>query len=338
MSLFFRWGRVVMSFLFFFILALAAFNHRLTVYLIRQARGQLNVIVNRQSFDDYQRNNLLNEQAKRNLELIQEVKKYSVDSLGYKPTGNFTSIFDQKNKPVLWVVTAAGNLDLEPYEWKFPLLGKLSYKGFFEKWLAAREYISLVNQGYDVELRPVSAWSTLGILRDPVLSNMLQKSKGALSNLLFHELFHATYYAPGSVDLNENLANFVAHKATIRFLQNDTSSLNEYLRNYQDNVILRNFLLRQKSRLEKMYDSLPQGKEAFTHKRRAFMAINDSMELLPVKNKRKIFSRKKELLSAGNASFVDLRQYDSMQDSLEKVFNKNYRGNLKNLVRDLTPE
>ena len=50
---------------------------------------------------------------------------------------------------------------------------------------------------------------------------MLQKQKGELAELIFHELFHGTIYVSGQVDLNENLAEFIAEKATLVFFNSD---------------------------------------------------------------------------------------------------------------------
>jgi predicted aminopeptidase len=170
--------------------------------------------MNTESFEEYAAQNTLSEKQKEGIALINEIKKYSVDRLNYKPTKNFTTIYDQNHAPVLWVITASEKYKIEAFYWKFPIVGKVSYKGFFDKQKAVAAKNELVCKGYDVDLRPVSAWSTLGWFSDPVLSSMLNRSKGHLCNLIFHELFHATYYAKSSVDFNENLASFIAHKAT----------------------------------------------------------------------------------------------------------------------------
>src|SRR6185369_16149701 len=105
-----------------------------------------------------------------------QIRKYTIDSLGYAPTNNFTCIYDQKNAVTLWVVTACGPFDLKPYEWDFPIVGRVSYKGFFKKNLAETEFNLFMSSGYDVDLRGVSAWSTLGWFSDPLLSSMLKRS------------------------------------------------------------------------------------------------------------------------------------------------------------------
>jgi predicted aminopeptidase len=311
------------------------FRYTLVIYLFYQAIGQISVLMNRESISEYASLHRLSEKEKRNLKLVEEVKSYSTDSLAYLPTQNFTQVYYQNNSPSLWVITASEPFALKAYEWEFPLIGKVSYKGFFKKDLAEKELNRLRAMNYDVDLRPVSAWSTLGWFNDPVLSSMLKKSKGGICNLLFHELFHATYYAPSSVDLNENMASFVAHKATLQFLKNDTAALREYLDNEKDNELINNFMTRQNVYLKKYYKEIENSKDRLPLKLRIIQHIADSLNFLPVKNKKLLEMHREQVLEQKNAYFIDFEQYDGKQDSLDEAFNKFYKGDLKKMVQDL---
>ena len=77
----------------------------------------------------------------------------------------------------------------------------------------------LESEGYEVRIRPVGAWSTLGFFNDPILSNMLERSPGALAELIIHEMTHATLYVKDGVDFNENLATFVGEQGALEFLE-----------------------------------------------------------------------------------------------------------------------
>ncbi len=330
-----RWIRLFISYCLLVLLTVCAFNYKMSVYLCYQAKGQLHVLFNRQSLSSFADENNLNQTEKENILLVEKIKKYSVDSLDYKPTDNFTQIYNQKNAPVLWVITACEPYALKAYEWQFPLVGRVSYKGFFKKELAQKEYYRLKSRGYDVDLGTASAWSTLGWFKDPLLSNMLNYSKGGLCNLLFHELFHATYYAPNSVNFNENIANFIAHKATLQFLKNDTASLHEYISNYNDNLSFKNFMQRQNAYLKQLYPQINNSPNKFLLKLKAINFIADSINYLPESNAKRTKGRQAEIMESKNAYFIDFEQYDSMQDSLEGVFNKIYNGNIKKLVQDL---
>ena len=310
-------------------------RHSLIIYLCYQAKGQISVLMSRESIKEYALLHPLNEKEKRNLKLVEEVKSYSTDSLEYLPTQNFTQVYHQNNSPSLWVITASEPFALKAYEWEFPLIRKVSYKGFFRKDLAEKEMNRLCALNYDVDMRPVSAWSTLGWFNDPLLSSMLRKSKGGICNLLFHELFHATYYAPSSVDLNENMASFIAHKATLQFLKNDTLALREYLENEKDNELINDFMTRQNANLKKYYGEIEGKSDRLLLKLRMIKHIADSLDVLPVKNKKLLELHREQVMEQKNAYFIDFEQYDSKQDSLDEAFNKFYKGDLKKMVQDL---
>lgn len=330
-----RWiGHGVNAFVLLLV-SIAAFYYKTSVYLIYQAAGQLSIITNTSSFENYLSKSKPGLKQRANLSLISQIKTFSVDSLGYKPTENFTTIYDDAGKTPLWVVTACAAYEFKAYTWKFPLVGEVSYKGFFNRGLAEKEYNHLVSSGYDADLRSVSAWSTLGWFSDPILASTLQRNKGSFCNLMFHELFHATYYAPGSVDLNENLANFIAHKATCRFLRADTASLNQYIRSYRDRLTYTAFMQRSMKRLEKHYQKTGTKKGKYLLKLREIFDVTDSLNKLPLYNRKPYLARKADVLKFKNAYFIDFIQYDSKQDSLEEVFNKIYTGKIENLVRYL---
>lgn len=335
MSVILRWTRLLLSF-GFFVLSLVVLSHYDTgIYLLYQAKGQLAVLNATQSVGDYAAEKQLTEREKSNLELVEKIKRYSVDSLGYLPTSNYTRIFDQRKQSTLWVITACEPYSFNAYNWEFPVVGGVSYKGFFEKELAEKEYHHLRAMNYDVDLRSVSAWSTLGWFSDPILSGMLVRSRAGMANLLFHELFHATYYAPGSVDLNENLANFIADKATLRFFKNDTAGIRTWLNHQTDQQVFSNYMLQKKKFLEQYYITIAKKSNCLELKLRAIRHIADSIRYLPLHYPDRYTDRASEIMGAKNAFFIDFQQYESLQDSLEKVFNKFYGGSVKIFIEHL---
>lgn len=314
------------------VVALCTINFRLCIYLYFQARGQLHILTHTQSIDEFRASNTLTEMQDANLRLVAEVKRYAEDSLGFTKTNNYQAIYDQHGKPILWAVTLSESRSLKPYYWRFPLIGSVSYKGFFEKEKAEVEAAHYTANGYDAEIRPVSAWSTLGWLKDPMLSSMLQAPKGSLCNLVFHELFHSTYYAPGTVEDNENLATFVADKATRQFLQRDTAALNAYVYKKQDDLLYRQYMARSIVRLKAYYS---QESYSLPGKLKLLMGIAAGLDSLPFKSPRRFAHEKAEIMQYKNAYFVGFNQYHQEQDSLEAAFNKFYKGNLRNMVLSL---
>jgi hypothetical protein len=94
-------------------------------------------------------------------------------------------------------------------------------------------------------------------------------------------------------------------------------------------------MLRKKNQLEIYYKQIENKSNKWILKLKALQQIADSIEGLPLHNKIKFIARKKDIINFKNAYFIDFQQYESMQDKLDSLFNKIYRGNLKKLVQDL---
>src|ERR1700685_3628240 len=103
----------------------------LGLYLVKISYGQVNILLNTEKITTLLKEDKFNKDDKQKILWIEEIKKYSVDSLGYKPTSNFTTDFNQHNQPILWIVTACKPFAFEAYEWSFPIVGSVPYKGFF---------------------------------------------------------------------------------------------------------------------------------------------------------------------------------------------------------------
>jgi predicted aminopeptidase len=90
----------------------------------------------------------------------------------------------------------------------------------------AKEFAApLKAAGWDVDVRPAGAYSTLGWLEDPVLSTMISdgdEALGDLANVVLHESLHATLYVTGQTRLNESLASFVGDELAKLYLDERT--------------------------------------------------------------------------------------------------------------------
>jgi len=157
-------------------------------------------------------------EAKENIRVIQEVKRYGEESLGLKKTKSYSRIFEVKG-PVLYVVTASEKDQLQLYRWRFPIVGKVTYKGFFALEDALREKQRLDRESYDTYVQGAHAYSTLGWLRDPIFSSMLKWNEGTLANLILHEMSHGTLYFRDKTDFNEQMATFIGNRGAIHFLR-----------------------------------------------------------------------------------------------------------------------
>lgn len=153
------------------------------------------------------------------LELVNEIREYAFDSIGLRRNRNYTKMVQVENDYLINVVSACKKTGFEKYLWKFPFFGKAPYKGYFDKEDAASEGKRLDKKGYDVYIGKSDAFSTLGILSDPLYSYMQHYSEYALASMIIHEQTHATLYIKNNVDFNEQTAVFVGDQGGINFIR-----------------------------------------------------------------------------------------------------------------------
>jgi predicted aminopeptidase len=186
-------------------------------YIVKSAYSQAELLRRRVPIEQALKDPSLNEDQKRKLALALEARQFAEKDLGLKATLNYTTYVQLDRPYVTYVVSAAERNELKPYNWSYPLLGALPYKGFFNPAEAAAEADRLREKGYDTYVRGVSAYSTLGWFRDPILSSMLRYKDYNLVNTVIHETVHATIYIRSEADFNERLATFFGNKGAEAF-------------------------------------------------------------------------------------------------------------------------
>lgn len=327
-------------------LVLLLFNLKMTFYALEQLSGQLKIIRNAIPVEQALNDDSLPDSLKQKLRLIEEIRNFAFDSLGLKRNSNYTTFYNQHGKPVLWTLTACEPFRLKAYQWWFPFLGHVSYKGFFNKEKGLKEMQKLKSRGYDAELSPVSGWSTLGWFSDPVLSNMLKRREGSLAELIIHELTHGTIFLKSNVDLNENLATFIGEQGAILFLKNkygeNSSQLVQYLHYKSDEELYGRYILEGASKLDSLYSqtgfqNLPT-KEKLKLKYSLIAEVLLGIHDLPLHNK-KIYLHdfRKELLP-DNTYFMSYLRYRKKQEVFDDVLNKKYHGSLKAFIEAMKEE
>ncbi|TDB65216.1 aminopeptidase [Arundinibacter roseus] len=313
------------------------FYRNLVSYAWMQASGQVKILMNVTDVEDVLHDASFPDSLKQKIRLIEEIKQFGVDSLGLNPSKNYTTFYNQHGKPILWVLTASEKYQLQAREWKFPIIGTFSYKGFFDSTRAVQEEKALMAEGLDTEISEVSAWSTLGYLKDPILSSMLARSEGSLANLILHELTHGTLFVKDNLELNENLASFVGDWGAIRFLTQKYGAESVQLKKYEFskkyNDAYAQHVLRGARQLDSLYKRLP-GVDSLSKKDslkyRLIQQIVTSADTLLggtlTLNKKK---PSEETKLPNNAYFIAYKTYKSRQnifrDEFENKFNRDFR-------------
>ncbi|MBA4853267.1 aminopeptidase [Emticicia sp. BO119] len=325
-------------FLVFFILFIGfiAFNFDAAVYGFRQAKGQLKIIFNTRPVKEVMEDKTFPDSLKKRIELIQEIKRFAVDSLGLNLSENYTTFYDQHHKPILWVMTACEPFELKAKKWRFPIVGAFSYKGYFEKELADKEITELKKQGFDTQLNEVSAWSTLGYLKDPILSSMLYYSDARLAALIIHELTHGTLFVKNNLEFNENLADFIGEYGAIRFLAykhgKDSGELKKYELSKKFGDSYTEHLIRGAKLLDSLYRNFNKNLTITQKTSEKFdliqkiMASTDTLMKGEMQSLRKNRNRTSEV---NNAYFIGYLTYQSKQNQFEEEFRTKFNQDFK---------
>ncbi|MEN9722427.1 MAG: hypothetical protein RJB38_413 [Pseudomonadota bacterium] len=189
-------------------------------YFIQAAIGQLRISNRARLIDEVLGRPEVSERVKRALKEIPEIKRFAV-RVGLRATRNYEEYSDLRRPAAVWVVSACEPLRFEAKRWVFPVVGGFSYLGWFDRDAAESFRQGLESQGYDSDLRPASAYSTLGWFRDPILSTMIPEvdDLGDLAEVVLHESVHATLHLSGQSTLNESLAQFLGEKLTLEYLR-----------------------------------------------------------------------------------------------------------------------
>jgi len=326
------------------LILLALIYWELITYGLQQGYGQLNIIWNAKPVEEYFQDPSFPDSLKVRLQLIKEIRKYAIDSLGLKDTDNYKTLYDQKGEEVMWVVLACEPFQLKPKEWDFPILGSVPYKGFFKKERALKLKQELEKEGWDVIIRNPGAWSTLGWFTDPILSKMLTRSKGDIANLIIHEMSHATIFVKDSVEFNENLATFIGDRGAEQFLIHkyglSSKEYTAYMDEDADYLKYVNHMLRGAQKLDSLYatliknDSLEQKRLL---KKNVIQNIVDNLDTLTLALTKQPSSRFKENLP-NNAYFMNFRQYQAKQNIFGDEWQNKFEGNLKAYILYLSNE
>jgi predicted aminopeptidase len=147
------------------------------------------------------------------------MREFASAELGLPDNGSYRTYADLQRPYVVWNVFATEGLSLQPREWCFPVVGCVSYRGYFREAAALALAKSLRADGYDVYVAGVPAYSTLGWFDDPLLNTFVSWPAGRLAELVFHELAHQRLFVDGDTDFNESFATTVGRMGALRWLE-----------------------------------------------------------------------------------------------------------------------
>jgi predicted aminopeptidase len=246
-------------------------------YLVKNGWNQMSLLAARQPLEKALGDSKVSDEEKRKIRLAMEVREFADSELGLRVDQLYTSYVKLDRAYVTWVVSASPKWKLESYLWSFPIVGKMPYKGFFSEAEALEEERVLLNNpeapaALDTYVRGVTAYSTLGWFKDPILSSMMRSKDHDLVDTLIHELVHATLYIKHQADFNERFAVFLGHKGRELFYLKKEGPNSSTLKVVQDEnfdeSLFSEFITKEIENLDSWYALVSKNSEPPTEEQR----------------------------------------------------------------------
>lgn len=297
--------------------------------------NQLRIISKSKPIEEALKEESLSKENKRKLSLILEAKGFGEEYLGLKRTENYTTFVNINKRFVGYAVSASSKYKLEPYTWNFPFVGTLLYKGYFDLEEAIKEKERLEKMGLDTYLRPVSAYSTLGWFKDPVLSSLLRHDDSEIVNIVIHELAHSTIYRKEYPKFNEGLATFIGNQGSLDFFRSKFGlNSKEYQRAWDmihDDLLFSKFLKELYKDLESFYSLDISKEEKLMGRERIFRDSKIKLRSLGKEFRTGVYLRFYDRALLNNAFILALSQYMIDLDNFYTVF-EIHRKDLKKTI------
>jgi predicted aminopeptidase len=273
------------------------------------------------------------EGTKEKIRFIQEVKRYGEEHLGLKGTKSYSRFLEVKG-PILHVVTACERDSLQLYHWDFPIVGSVTYKGFFTREGAVEEKNLLDRKGYDTFVQPAAAYSTLGWLKDPIFSSMMGWDEATLANLILHEMTHATVYMKGETDFNEQIATFIGNRGAIDFLIGkygpESKEVVEAVHSQEDDLLFSEWVDQACQQLASFYAREISRDEKLRRREELFRSILEGFAEMRGRFKTDCY-RGFDKIELNNAVLLAYRRYFHRLDTFE-ILREHFEGNLKKVI------
>ena len=136
-------------------------------YYLQSVSGQLDVWRRERPIEDVIADPATAQALKDRLAQVLEIRTFASRELGLPDNDSYRRYADLGRPFVVWNVFAAPEFSVQPLQSCFLFAGCVSYRGYFARDDAERFAAGLAEQGHDVYVGGVPAYSTLGYFADP---------------------------------------------------------------------------------------------------------------------------------------------------------------------------
>ena len=299
-------------------------------YYWQSATGHLQMMTAAKPVEDWMSAEESPQRLKARLALSQRIRDFGVAELKLPDNPSYRRYADLRRAAVVWNVVAAPAYSVTLKDWCFPVTGCVTYKGYFDEAKARAEAADLAAQGYESNVYPVPAYSTLGWMNwaggDPLLNTFIHYPEGELARLLFHELAHQVVYVKHDTMFNASFATAVERLGGARWLATQASDAarSEYAEFNARRIEFRALALATRKRLEGIYEST-QGAERDRQKQAALRDFRASYAKLRDGwggDAARFRGFDQWVERANNASFGAQAAYDELVPGFEALFQR----------------
>jgi len=191
------------------------------------------------------------------LRMALEIRDFASEDLLLPDNKSYRSYADLGRAHAVWNVVSAPEFSLEPVSWCFPVVGCVSYRGYFHEENAREFAEDMRRRGHDVHLYGVPAYSTLSWFDDPVLNTFCYADDPRLAGLIFHELAHQLLYVKGDTAFSEAFAQTIEQVGVERWLESrgQQEQIEQYKQRLHRQKEFLALLQQTRSRLDAIYRS-----------------------------------------------------------------------------------
>jgi len=242
-------------------------------YYWQSVSGQLGIWRRERPIEEVINDAATPEALRQKLSAVVRIRDFASRELGLPDNRSYREYADLGRPYVVWNVFAAPEFSLQPVRWCFLFAGCVSYRGYFSREEADRFSAELAEQGYDVHVGGVPAYSTLGWFSDPVLNTFIHFPEADVARLVFHELAHQVVYVKDDSTFNESFAVTVEQEGLRRWFAftGDAKGREAYARGRRMRMEFSRLVQEHRARLDALYRS-QLAPEAMRSRKRALFA------------------------------------------------------------------